>query len=736
MMPQDSTNEALASAFALSRSGRLDEARAALQVLLARAPGEARAHALHGRVLAQQGDAVGARAAIDRALALDPGCAPALVELAALARAAGEREAAADALQRLVGAAPAQPAFWFDLGTLRAELGDSAQARAALERALALAPGHTEARLKLANLDAAAGRSDAAIAGYRQCLALRPGWYEALANLGESLLALDRAEEALAAWQQATQAAPGNPRAWDGMARAAKAAKRPTELLLARERCTELDDSAAAWSLLGAERVRVGDLPAGRAAFLRATAADPDYLAARWAAFQYPRDSVRGDAAAEDLFRAQWSAGLADFERIDFDARRPEEIIACITLSTEFEVHYLGDPMVDLQRRYGALLERMMAAAFRDRAVPDREPRTDGRRRIGFCSGMMRSHTVTKLFANLAGALDRSRWDVRCFQVSDLVNAGTEAWRRHADVFVHGEHDLGWWVDTLRAQDLDVLVFPDIGMHPLVQGLASMRFAPVQAMLWGHPQTSGRSTIDWFLTADGMEAAGGERFYTERLFRLPGLGTSYSPPAYPHVVPPELAARDPDAVHYFVAQQAVKLTPVHDEAFARIAAALPAARFHFVPNPYAPVRDALRGRLTNRFAASGLDFDRHCGLWRFVSEAEFLGIGASVDVNLDSIGWSGGNTTLEILWYHTPTLTLPGELMRSRHTMAMLALLELPQLIARDIDDYVRIAIDLGRSPDLRAELRGLIAERKHRLYDDPEVRRAFAAFVEQVSDA
>jgi predicted O-linked N-acetylglucosamine transferase (SPINDLY family) len=231
-----------------------------------------------------------------------------------------------------------------------------------------------------------------------------------------------------------------------------------------------------------------------------------------------------------------------------------------------------------------------------------------------------------------------------------------------------------------------------------------------------------------------MEAPDGERFYTERLLRLPGLGTAYPPPATAPVVPPEIAARDPDAVHYFVAQQAVKLTPVHDEAYARIAAALPAARFHFVPNPHAPPREALARRLAARFAAAGLDFDRHRGLYRFVSEAEFLGIAANVDVNLDSIGWSGGNTTLEILWHHTPTVTLPGDLMRSRHTMAMLRRLELPQLIARDLDDYVRIAVELGRSPDLRAELRGLIAERKHRLYDDPEVGCAFAAFVERVS--
>jgi predicted O-linked N-acetylglucosamine transferase (SPINDLY family) len=733
-MPQDPASEALASAFALSRSGRLDEALAALAALLARAPREPRAHALHGRVLALRGDAVAARAAVARALALDPACAPAWVEEAALARAAGDREAATAALEKLVALAPDQPAFWFDLGVLRAEAGQADAAASAFDRTLALAPTHADAQLKRANLDAAAGRSTAAIAGYRRCLALRPGWIEALLNLGEQQLAAGDAAAALASWRAATTAAPTLARAWDGRARAAKAARQLDEMLAARRRCTELDDSPPAWALLGTEHLRTGDIPAAREAFGAALARDPAYLPARWAMFQYPQDQVHRDEAAMAHFRAQWLDGLAWFEALPLESLPADALVGCITLATEFYLHYLGEPFVAEQRRYGALLERMMAHAFRGRATPTRRPRADGRRRIGFCSAFLRTHTVTKLFASLPGALDRSRWEVNAFHLADLVNEGTDAWRAHAEHFEHGEHDLGAWIDRIRARDLDLLVYVDIGMHPLVQGLASMRLAPVQAALWGHPIGSGRHCIDHFLTSDAMEIDGGERFYGEQLVRLPGLGTCYAPPTRAPKVPPELAARDADRVHFFVAQQAVKLLPLHDALFARIAAALPAACFHFVPSPFEPVRRALRERLAASFASAGLDFERHCGVFRFVDQAEFLGIGATADANLDSIGWSGGNTTLEILWHDTPTVTLPGELMRSRHTVAMLRILELPQLIARDLDDYVRIAVELGRSPGLRAELRGLIAERKHRLYDDPRIGPAFAAFAEGVA--
>lgn len=722
--------DALATAFALSREGRLDDALALVDAELARRPREPRAHALRARILAQRGDHDGATAAAARALAIDPDCAPALVESAALARARGDRDGAIAALQRLVRQVPRQALFQLDLGQLLADAGRSSEARTALASAVALAPDHPDAVHRLAVLDAQQGRRAEAIAGFRRAAALRPASREAWVNLGEQLIADGQPAAAVDAWRQATRAAPGDARAWDGLARAAKAARSFDEALAARRRTTEIDDTPPAWALLGMEELRLGELSRAREAFQAALDRDPGYLPARWMLFQYPPHEVHAHEAAMAAFRAQWRDGLAAFEALPIETLDVEQLVASVTLATEFFFHYLGEPFVEEQRRYGALIERMMGPIAATADDPPKRPR-DGRRRIGFVSGFLRTHTVTKLFASLPGALDRSRWEISCFHTADLVNEGTEAWRAHADRFVHGERDLGFWIRTLREADLDVLVYIDIGMHTFVQGLAALRFAPLQAMLWGHPISSGRSTIDWFLTSDAMEAEGAERHYRERVHRLPGLGTAYSPPTLAPVDVPELSPRDPARVEYFVAQQAVKLQPLHDAVFARIAAAVPGARFHFVPSPFAGVRQALRERLRGGFAREGLDFEAHCGVFRFVSEAEFLGIGRAVDANLDSIGWSGGNTSLEILWFDTPTVTLPGAVMRSRHTCAMLRIMELDRLIARDLDDYVTIAVELGRSPGFRADMRGLIAERKHRLYDDPRVGAAFAAFVE-----
>ena len=56
----------------------------------------------------------------------------------------------------------------------------------------------------------------------------------------------------------------------------------------------------------------------------------------------------------------------------------------------------------------------------------------------------------------------------------------------------------------------------------------------------------------------------------------------------------------------------------------------------------------------------------------------------------------------------------------------MLDILELPELVARDVDDYVERAVRLATDADWRDSLRARIRERKHRLYDDRGVIAAF----------
>jgi predicted O-linked N-acetylglucosamine transferase (SPINDLY family) len=99
---------------------------------------------------------------------------------------------------------------------------------------------------------------------------------------------------------------------------------------------------------------------------------------------------------------------------------------------------------------------------------------------------------------------------------------------------------------------------------------------------------------------------------------------------------------------------------------------------------------------------------------------------------LDSIGWSGCNSILESLVHNVPIVTLAGEMMRGRHTAAILDMMEVRGTTARNIDEYVSIAGLLGRNMAKRVELSAEIAEKKHRLYRDRDCIVALEAFLDR----
>ena len=116
-----------------------------------------------------------------------------------------------------------------------------------------------------------------------------------------------------------------------------------------------------------------------------------------------------------------------------------------------------------------------------------------------------------------------------------------------------------------------------------------------------------------------------------------------------------------------------------------------------------------------------------------MSLADFVALAGSCDFGIDTIGWSGGMSALDQLPTGLPIVALEGLTMRSRQTAALLRWLDVPEVIARDTDDLVTIALRLGTDPDLRTRLRRLILERAPTLYAQDATQEAFANFLGSV---
>jgi predicted O-linked N-acetylglucosamine transferase (SPINDLY family) len=274
--------------------------------------------------------------------------------------------------------------------------------------------------------------------------------------------------------------------------------------------------------------------------------------------------------------------------------------------------------------------------------------------------------------------------------------------------------------DRIAKDSLDILVYLDIGMDARTTRLAGLRLAPIQCVTWGHPVTSGLPTIDYFLTSDLMEPDNGESHYREKLVRLPNLSIAYPKPNLPETrkTRAEMGLQD-EKILYLNCQSLFKYLPENDNIFPRIALRVPDSQFVFIAHRSDSVTSCFRERLISAFREYGLDWHDYGTIVPQLSQTDYFHLNLLSDIYLDNLSWSGGNTTLEAIACHLPVVTRPSELMRGRHSRAILKMLGVTETIARDKDEYIDIAARLGLDPEWRRSLREKVRQNADRVFDD-----------------
>jgi predicted O-linked N-acetylglucosamine transferase (SPINDLY family) len=154
-----------------------------------------------------------------------------------------------------------------------------------------------------------------------------------------------------------------------------------------------------------------------------------------------------------------------------------------------------------------------------------------------------------------------------------------------------------------------------------------------------------------------------------------------------------------------------KITPQAIEVWSRILRRVPGARM--VLKYKGLDEPVVARRFAGMFAAQGIDPAR-LEFRGWSPHAELLGQYREIDLALDGFPYSGGLTTCEALWMGVPVVTCPGETFASRHSLSHLSSVGLTETIARDLEEYVELAVslagDLPRLAAIRARLRPQMA--------------------------
>ncbi len=684
---------------------------------------------------------------------------------------AGEWAPAAQAYSELIAGGIEVPLVYMSLGAVELALERYEAAAANLRKAVRLDPANAEAYANLGHALAKQANWRAAADAYGQAVRLSPNFADAWLEQGVCLEALQNHAAAEACFVRACALAPNSARAHALLARA-RHRRRALDPAIESYRAAlaATPDAADLWNNLGAALHEKADLDAAEAAFRRAVALDPAlaFAHANLAALLLDRDA-RAEAKAAyatalalapgnvgarmgvcfaelpilyetpveiDAARTAYARALDDMvSDLDLDAPGiAADVAAAVGLQQPFFLPYQALNDADLQQRYGAFVAAAMARAYpawsQKLAAPPREP--DGRLRIGFVSGYFRQHSIWKLFRGWIENLDRTRFVVTGYMTAASDDAQTRQARAACDVFVEGLPGFEALAARIFADRPHALIYPEIGMDPISHKLAALRLAPLQCTSWGHPETSGLPTIDWFLTSDLMEPPNEATRYAERVLRLPGLSIDYVPPAVaPAAIDAAKHGLRTGAMRFLCCQSIFKYLPQDDDLLARIAASVPDSQFVFLSHPTAPqLTQRFKARLADAFAARGASPERQIAMLPPLDLAHYAGLNRMCDLFLDSLRWSGGNTALEAIAQGLPVLTWPGDLMRGRHSAAILTMAGLEEGIAESADAYVAKAIAFANDRAALGAYAARTVERREALWRDARTTAALGDFL------
>jgi predicted O-linked N-acetylglucosamine transferase (SPINDLY family) len=684
------------------QAGRLDDAEAHYQRALAIDPNQFEALHFLGLLEAQRSRLAEADRLVERSLSINGMRAEAHSNHARILRQMGRQQ---DAIARCDRALAINP-FLIDALLLRGnalrDLGRLPEALGMFDRALSINPNEPLAHYNRGlTLTMAWGSEQGALASLEKALALRPRDPDFLIGHARALAALLRQDEALRSFDEALATRPDDV---DG--------------LLGR----------------GDTLHKMGRWPEATASYEQACAAEPHNVRARLALCMGQLPVIYETEAQIEERRKAYEQQLQHLcAQVEQDRAGFAKDVG---LYLPFFLAYQGRSDRDLQQSFGALVCRAMAAQHP--AVPLAPPPGPSERlRIGIVSGYFCRHTVWRIMIKgWLSQLDRRKFEVFGYHTSAMRDLQTETAEKLCEHFVQGPKLIDDWPETIAADAPHVLLYPEINMDPATAALAALRLAPVQCMSWGHPETSGYSTIDYFLTSELMEPPDADAHYTEALVRLPNLSVYYEPF---EVTPAQMSRQEvglrPDATVFWCGQSLFKYLPQDDDTYPRIAQAVPDCQFAFIEHPQGKsATDVFRQRLQRVFAAHGLAAADYCVILPRMLQPQFVAAIGLCDIVLDSLGWSGFTTTLDGFHHDHPVVTLAGPLMRGRHTTAVLTMMGVTEMIARTVDEYVAVAQRLATDATWRNAVKERMRATKHRVYRDRTRITALEEFLTRVA--
>ena len=599
-------------------------------------------------------------------------------------------------------------------------IGDTATAISCLEQAAELDGSRADYKMNLAVILHLSGDLESSEEHFRGALTIDPGDASIHYNYGLLLGDMDKLIEALAHYDIVVELDEANGAAHNNRGNILKRLQRYAEAMEAYTRAITADpDFAPAYKNLADAQESLGHVKEARSNYAQAIGLRNDPGSRIRDALLLPVIAESEDQILE--YRHRMNEKLDRLIADDLDLSDPLAEVG----ATNFALAYHGLDDRSIQEKLAGFYRQACPSLGFEAAHCEETGSRNQPIKIGFVSAFFHEHTIAKLNHQLIAGLPRSKFEVLLFSLSDQQDAWSGKLGQAADKVVQLPKNLATAREQIASARLDILYYTDIGMEPMTYFLSFARLAPIQSVTWGHPVTTGLSTIDYFISSELTEPAGAENQYSEKLVRLASMTTSVAPPLYEG----ERTRGEWSGGQLVVCPQSLfKYHPDFDLILNRILADNAGMNIMIIRGSL----DAWSDHLMDRFKRTMPDnFDR-VGLLPRLDREAYADLMAAADIVLDTPHFCGGMTTYEALATDTPVVTLPSEFMRGRLSLGLYRQMGVMDCVASDAEAYCDIVSRLSQDERFRKDVVEKIHDTKEKIFSDRNAIDQHVEFFEQ----
>ena len=716
----------------------------------------------NGRRLEAQGDLQGAARTYRKAQALAPDDCKVLNRLGVVACRAGLLDKALDLIRRAICMDPECGAYHNSLGNVYKRKGRLSEAESSLLRAVSLSPESAEARYDLGIVYQISGRLEKAMASYRSAVDCDANQAQAWNNMGLIYIEQNERDKAVACFETATVRKADFTSAYNNLGSLYKAENDFRRAARCYEKSLSIDSrQPAVFTLLG-NTYQLMQMPTDAMNYYRqAVDAQPE-IADHWVnlgtsyhdlndfqktiecykkalainpklpqaflnlgvVFKELGRNTEALAFFEEAFRLDPTCGTAlnhlvvhlhyqcDWKRLEHCGKRLDEMTRDLLAKTEVPFE---DPFLNLIRHdapelnfrvanaWSAQIEKRCHQRFNHRPTHTRSRR---KIRIGYLSNNFRNHPGADLILGILDHYDRSSFKVYCYSWGEDDQSSQRKRIVHAcDHFVDiSRLDDHQAAKRIHADGIDILVDLLGYLKHSRLAICAYRPAPTQVRFLGFVGTTGADFFDYMISDAVVTPAAHQQYFSEKLILMPDcyLVNNYAKDDSRRYRT-EKTRNGGDPFVFCCFNTSYKLDPVIFAVWMDILLQVPGSVLWLMPESSMVKKNLAQTAREHGVEESRLIFKNK------VSRMEHLNRLEHCDLAFDTLNINGVASTSDALWAGLPVVTLLGRHFASRISASLLHAMGLNDLIAKSLDDYATVAIDLAQNPIELERMRRII---------------------------